>query len=193
MSFDPHKRNVIAISSAMAVYYLGEGDIKGVSTLFGAINLQKPEVLIIGAWLMLLYSLWQYWIRARPHSKDYSVSWKAAIRLDLRFHKLAKEVLLSSDKLQSKDEISHIVERHQGTSNDGVTVTSSFLRKKFLLMIPGQADRAINQKKWSIALDILATKYMARTLLSEAHFSDYLLPYMFAATAFVIAVCKSVY
>ncbi len=191
MSSDPHKRNVIAISSAMAVYYLGEGDIKGVSTLFGAINLQKPEVLIVGAWLMLLYSLWQYWIRARSHNKDFSASWKAAIRLDPKFHQLAKEVLEASGKLQEEDEINYFVEKSQNTGNHGVAVTNSFLRKKFLLMIPGQADFVIKQKKWSIALDALASRYMVKSLFVEAHFSDFLLPYLFAFLAFVIAVCKS--
>ena len=190
MSSDPHKRNVIAISSAMAIYYLGEGDIKGVSTLFGAIKLQKPEVLIIGAWLMLLYSLWQYWIRTRSHNKDYSASWKAAIRLDPRFHQLAKEVLRTSDKLQNEDQINYIVGK-QKTGNHGVTVASSLLRKKFLLMIPGQTDFVIKQKKWSIALDALASRYMVKSLFVEAHFSDFLLPYLFAFLAFLIAVCKS--
>ena len=191
MTADPHKRNLIAISSAIAIFYLGEGDIQSVSTLFGAIKLKNPQVLLVGVWLMLAYSLWQYWLRSKSHKDDYSNSWTAAIRTDPKFHVIAKERLSAEPKRFEEDLVTLLVERNQNTGNHGVTVAGSILRRKFLLMDPSGNNSLLNQKPWSIALDVLAIKYMFKALFSQTHFSDYILPYLFAAIAIVVAITKS--
>jgi hypothetical protein len=59
------RRNLLAISLAICIFYLSGGSIGNISTPFGAIVVVRPDVIVLAIWIFLVYSIWRYWLYNR--------------------------------------------------------------------------------------------------------------------------------
>lgn len=64
---EKRRRDLYAISIGLIVFNVAGGALKSESTqLFGAITITRPLILLLGAWLVWGYFLWQFWLIGRP-------------------------------------------------------------------------------------------------------------------------------
>jgi len=183
MAIDPHRRNLIAISAALSIFNLGQGDINKITTLFGAIELEKPVVLEYSAWLMFVYFLWQYWLHSKKNWYLFGRAWRQEIRKDPGFQKIAEISLKSSAKNLNVKDIENLVIKNQSTGNEGITVGGPIWRRTFEIMKPGKENKTIEQKQKTYLLDTISAKHIIKKAFFESDFSNNIMPYFFAIFA----------
>jgi len=90
-AFLRQRRNLIFISIALIIYYLGEGSIEGFFAIV-RIDLNKPDIVIAFAWIAYLYSLWRYWLYMPPMKYLYNNEFIMVLQEDKWFKKTCKEI-----------------------------------------------------------------------------------------------------
>lgn len=75
MDIDPTKqrRNLLVVSLALVAYEIGGGTVSQLSFLGGGITLKEPEVIIKFVYFAMAYTLWRYWLYAKPDHEKFRV------------------------------------------------------------------------------------------------------------------------
>ena len=68
---DPHRRNLMMISIAFLIFFLGDGELSEEGLRLGmvGVDINSPWVVGLSAWLMLFWFAWQYWLH-HPNCLD---------------------------------------------------------------------------------------------------------------------------
>lgn len=88
------RRNLLAISLAICIFYLSGGSIGNISTPFGTISVARPNVIIFTVWIFLAYSIWRYWLYSEPSRGAFSKDFSDEIYRSKSYHRFVAGVLL---------------------------------------------------------------------------------------------------
>ncbi|GAA0715189.1 hypothetical protein [Dokdonella soli] len=93
---DKQRRDLYAISIGAILYNLAGGQLKPESsTLFGAVTLARPGVLLWGAAVLWAYFLWRFWLATQGAIHDLRADVDAAIYRSRTFAEFTRRRLLA--------------------------------------------------------------------------------------------------
>ena len=192
---DPYRRNLLAISAALLLFYLGEGQVKDTINLFGTFKLDKPEYLIYGAWAFFIYALWQFVVHQKDKLRSFRYSWTDGLVRDQEFHFLAIRWITRQFPDLDQDITERLIRGSHSSVVHGVFLVGyiPFWRSLELVRSDNAPKlRAYGTLQDSARLEWLIVRHQYPVFVREPIFSDHMLPHLFALAAFSIAVVKSV-
>jgi len=174
----PHRRNLLAISVSMILFFLGGGCFEGKFTLIGGVKLSSTLPLEIGAVVLWLYFLWEFWRRAQSFWSPFSQEWRKVSTEDPQLNQIAQAHVRANPDMYAA---------HPGDNHErqiaGVRgkVRGRFPNwkldcKGFSYFAP--ADFDVVEPHWPIQRRTL--EIIFKVALYREAFSDYFVPYFVA-------------
>ena len=207
MNTDIHKqrRNLLGISLGLIIFQVSSGETGPISFLGDGVKLTDGKAIIILAYIALAYSLWRYWLYAKP--------------LHQEFRKLVQERITDSKSLQNfvtprieafKNEAGIITKENFDAAftdpNDQEEqipppITTSFKHKLFThtLVISVEntkgefhPDQVIHKIPY-ITYESIIFKAWLSIMAADKTFSDLFIPYALCYLAIIAAIFRGLY
>lgn len=187
--FTRQRRNLLAASTLGIIYGVGGGSVGGdVSGMIAVIHLERPEILEIAGYSVFFYFLWRYWVFCPGIRSEYDKNISQILMGFDKFRTVAEE--RSWEEFKKKP---HWEAGERGFGQAIRKAKVSALRST--LVFEDQSfnghGRTMNLQKFSVDLPwYISIPYGLRATLEHAIkwdlFSEYMLPYIMAATAVVM-------
>lgn len=179
------RRGLMVVSLVLVFFHWGQVQIKQVSALGASVEIGRPEAVEHGLWLVWGYFLLRYYqyFRREPRSArlrdwfDYRN--KSVTRYALRY---------CQPELDALDQ-----KKYERSRTEATLLKESALRwqvaAKVPLSIPTGASKPIWEKRVGpLTVSWIRLQAAVAFAARATHFTDYWLPFVLAAVAFVIAV-----
>lgn len=176
------RRNLMAMSIALTLYMIAGGSTDQVSLMSGAIKLQRPEIVIVFAWIALYYFYWRYRLYSKSDRGTFNKGVYSAFASDVSVLKWLGpiiEAIIKGRKQGTNESIGSILRDGRiNTSFFRVTLHSDSISETFPLPYFKSVGKIM--------------KYRVITSLREKNFSDYMLPYWLFIVANIVGMFKVV-
>ena len=192
------RRNLIVFSTGLILFQLLDANFGDKGSLFGGsiiFDKEKSYILNISLWLGFAYFLWRYWLFGGKTA--FTDSFNRFKSIYIADEHLRKRML----RIHSDYVINEFQRARPGTTYLPLSLPSltwmqnkkAYIRVYFEVLNPNNSTRfPVNiEKATTVNINLDASiRSLLITIFHDQHFSEYVLPYIFAGAAIMIGIIK---
>lgn len=202
--FQKQRRNLLGVSLGLVVFEFSGGKTGPISFLGNGITLTDGEMIITLAYIALAYSLWRYWLYARPLHAEFQNAVKQRIVNSTSYRSLITP-LIEAFKNDAGVAYKEGWDRYTGTDALGQyipipvdTLIEKNLFSRTLVISVGNSHGEFHPEKVIHRLsyakyEAMLLKAWLSSMMADKSFSDLYVPYTLSFLAIASAVFRAVY